>query len=129
MEMGTRDSSPLARTGRRREWRRRLPDAIEGGLERRHVAQTSDDWKEEQAGADDRSKLPIGADADPLLDQPGPFERHHQRDEGERQDEGQVGDGDESASIRSCQGTLTPRMVGPAARRARAGPTRGRGRR
>jgi len=69
MEMGTRDSSPLARTGRRREGRRRLPDAIETGLERRHVPQTSDDWKEEQAGADDRSKLPIGADADPLLDQ------------------------------------------------------------
>src|ERR1039458_2521716 len=78
MEMGTRGGSPLARTGRRREGRRRLPDAIERGLKRGHVQETSDDGEEEKAGTSHRAELPIGADSDPLLDQPGPLERHHQ---------------------------------------------------
>src|ERR1019366_2674477 len=50
MERGTRGGSPLARTGRRREGRRRLPDAIERGLKRGHVQETSDDGEEEKAG-------------------------------------------------------------------------------
>src|ERR1035438_7095488 len=97
MEMGTRGSSPLARTGRRREGGRRLPDAIEGRLERRHEPETSEDGDEEKAGTGDWTDLPIGTDPDPLLDQPSPLERHRQGDDREWQKERHAGQDDEAA--------------------------------